>query len=387
MDSGTDSRQLQEAAPARRRWRLPALVVLLAALAGGWWFFWFQASERAQETMAAWLAREAKSERFYGCGGRQEIGGFPFRFELRCKDPQAEFRALQSPLSLRAADLLVALQIYQPDLLIAEIEGPMLAGPSGGPLHYVADWSQARASLRGTPRAPERLSLEFDEPVIERREDGAIASVFAAERAELHGRLAAGSVHDAPVIDVALSLVAATVPELHPLAARAFDLDLDLQLVGLRNFDPKPWQARFREIQKNGGRIEIRNLRLQLDEALATASGTLKLTEAGYLDGELQLTAAGLDKVLPALGADQLVRPGSSTGKKLDAALESLDRVMPGLGDFARQKAGLGVAAGAAFLGEPTELEGRKAVKLPLQFVEGEMRLGPLKLGRIAPLF
>jgi hypothetical protein len=120
---------------------------------------------------------------------------------------------------------------------------------------------------------------------------------------------------------------------------------------------------------------------------LAVAAGNLALTEAGRLNGELQVTVAGLDKLLPSLGADQLVQPGSAAGQRLDSALNSLDRMVPGLGNLARQRAGLGVAAGAALLGQPAELEGRKAVRLPLRFVDGDMLLGPLKLGKVAPLF
>lgn len=375
----------QPPAPARR-FRLVALLAILTALVAGWSVLWFQAANRAEERIAGWLARETKSERFYGCA-RQDIGGFPFRFELRCTDPQAEFRALHPALSMRASDLTVALQIYQPNLLIAEIAAPLTAERAGTREQFTANWENAQASLSGTPQAPERFSLVFVEPVLTRKTGDISVDAFTAAHAELHGRLAGGQVKDSPIIDIALSLVGAIVPELHPLAAQAFDIDLDIRLTGLRNFDPKPWAERFREIQKANGRIEIRSIRLQQDETLAIADGALSLTEAGYLQGELQMTIAGLDKLLPTLEADQLVRPGSSASKRLDAALESLDRAIPGLGQFARQKAGLGIAAGAAFLGKPAELEGQKAMLLPLQFSDGEMRLGPLRLGRIAPLF
>ena len=38
-------------------------------------------------------------------------------------------------------------------------------------------------------------------------------------------------------------------------------------------------------------------------------------------------------------------------------------------------------------LGQPAELEGRKAVALPLRFTDGTVYLGPLKVGQTAPLF
>jgi hypothetical protein len=38
-------------------------------------------------------------------------------------------------------------------------------------------------------------------------------------------------------------------------------------------------------------------------------------------------------------------------------------------------------------LGEPTQLEGRRAIKLPLRFANGVAFLGPIQLGRVPPLF
>jgi hypothetical protein len=374
-------------AEARRRsWPLVVPLLIVIILAGAWCAFWFYAAGKAQDIIVDWRQREAKSGRVYACA-KENIGGFPFRIEVRCTDPRAEFRATQPPMAFRAADLLVALQIYQPNLLIAEFDGPLAVSDPGQPAKYTANWSLGRASIRGTPRNPERVSITFDNPVLDRNDAAAPERAFTAKHAELHGRLAGGTVRDKPIIDIALNLVAAVAPSLHPLAAQPFDADLDTQLVGLRNFDPKPWSQRFREIQQANGRIEVRLARVRQGDTLAVAAGNLSLNASGLLNGELQVTVAGLDKLLPALGADQLVRPESAAGQKLDSALNSLDRVIPGLGGLARQKAGIGVAVGAALLGQPAELEGRKAVRLPLKFVDGDMQLGPIRLGKVGPLF
>ena len=44
---------------------------------------------------------------------------------------------------------------------------------------------------------------------------------------------------------------------------------------------------------------------------------------------------------------------------------------MPGLGNVARQNAGPALAAGINLMGQPTELEGKRAVALPLRFNDG----------------
>jgi hypothetical protein len=382
-----DSYRMDYPEPARRRsWPVVVPALILIILAGGWSAFWFYAADKAQDVIINWRQREAKSGRVYGCM-QENIGGFPFRIEVRCSDPQAEFRSTQPPLALRAADLLVALQIYQPKLLIAEFSGPLSVAAPGQPAKFTANWSLGRASVRGTPNNPERVSIVFDDPVLDRQDGAAPERTFTAKHAELHGRLAGGTVRDKPVIDLALSLTAAVAPALHPLAAQAFDADVDTQLIGLQNFDPKPWQQRFREIQQANGRIAVRAARIRQGDALAVAAGTLSLNASGQLNGELQVTVAGLDKLLPALNADHLVRPDSAAAQKLDSAFNSLDRVIPGLGGLARQRAGLGIAAGAALLGQPAELDGRKAVRLPLRFVDGEIQLGPIRIGKVGPLF
>jgi len=40
-----------------------------------------------------------------------------------------------------------------------------------------------------------------------------------------------------------------------------------------------------------------------------------------------------------------------------------------------------------SLLGEPVELEGRKATRMPLRFKNGFATLGPVKLGQLPPLF
>ena len=87
--------------------------------------------------------------------------------------------------------------------------------------------------------------------------------------------------------------------------------------------------------------------------------------------------------LLPALGLDRLVAPGG----KVDRLAGTLDRLVPGLGNIARDNAGTGIAAGIGLLGEQTQLEGRRAVVLPLRITNGDMFLGQLSVGQINPLF
>lgn len=362
-------------APRRRSigWLVPVLILVI--LAAGWSAFWFYAAERAREAVAGWIEREAQSGRVYACG-EQSLGGFPFRFEFRCTPASAELPQAQPPVSLTASDILAAVQVYQPNLVLAEVTGPLRVADPGRPPRWIADWSLAQISLRGTPRNPQRVSFSLDKPVLDRADADKQERVFTAGHAELHGRLASGTVADSPVIDVAASVLAGTAPTLHPLAAQPADVSADTRLIGLKNFAPKSWTERFREIAEAGGRIEVRSARIRQGDLLAVAAGTLALTASGHLDGELQVTATGVEKILSALGIDALARSGNSRSDRLGAALSLLDRVAPGA-----------VAGAVSLLGEPAELDGRRATRMPLRFRDGVATLGPVKLGQTPPLF
>ncbi len=155
-----------ESKPRRRFW-LFAPFVLLIALAAIWTGLWFYAASRAEAALAGWRAREAKSGRTYECGA-QSISGFPFRIEVRCTEPSAELRGKGTQFVLKGADLVMLAQVYQPTLLIGEFKSPMTVAEPGQPPAYVANWTLGQSSMRGTPRAPQRGSLVFDNLKVQR---------------------------------------------------------------------------------------------------------------------------------------------------------------------------------------------------------------------------
>jgi hypothetical protein len=67
---------------------------------------------------------------------------------------------------------------------------------------------------------------------------------------------------------------------------------------------------------------------------------------------------------------------GGARNERIGAALSFLDKLAPGA-----------VTGVMSLLGEPAELEGRKAAKMPLRFRDGAATLGPLKLGQTQALF
>lgn len=371
--------------PRRRLWPVfvPTGIVLVIAI--GWSAGWYYAASKAEDTIAEWRAREARGGRVHSCGS-QSIGGFPFRIEVRCRDAGIALRDTRPPLMLKAPAAVAAAQIYDPTLIISEFSGPMTIAESGRPVSYVANWKLLQASVRGTPRAPERASVVIDDATVDHVAVDGRTNWGSAKRVAVHGRIVSGTVRANPVIDVAFDLRGATAPEIHSLAAEPFDAALEAELRGLKDFAPKSWPQRFREIQERGGSIDVRKMRVHQGSMIMVGGGTFGIGPNGHLDGEMKVTIAGLEKFLRELGIDQ----PQAQNRVLDRyapAFNALDRVLPGLGNVARQHAGAGIVAGLGLIGERTTLEGQQAVAVPLRFQNGVVMLGPLRIGRTAPLF
>jgi len=367
-------------AARRRRWPifLPfGLMVVLAALWSGAWFY---VAARAQDAITDWRAREIRAGRVYGCG-TQTIAGFPFRIEVHCAGPSAELPVMAPPLALKADDALFAWQIYQPGLVIAEFAGPLSLGETGRPASLVARWRLAQASVRASLAGAERISVVAEAPSVARAEAGSNIEVLAAQHLELHGRRTEGAA-DNPAVDLALRLTGAVAPTVHPLLAQPLDADAAGVLHGAVDVAAKLWPALLKEWQGRGGSLEISKARLQQGEVIAVGSGTLSLTPRGGLDGQMQFTVVELARVLRALDIDRIVSQGD-----IGSAIDALDRMLPGLGAIARQNATPGIMAGLGAIGQNTTLEGKPAVSAPLRFDDGEVWLGPFRVGRVPPLF
>ncbi|MET3841302.1 DUF2125 domain-containing protein [Bradyrhizobium sp. OAE829] len=389
-------------APRRRPlWRLFILPALLVVAAIAWSGFWFYAASEVGVRADAWRAQEAKAGRIYDCGKRS-VAGYPFRLEVRCEDASvtlvSQTAGAGAPFTARLGEIMVIASIYQPKLLIAEFKAPATIADRGQPPSLKVSWSVGRSSVAGLPAVPERASIVFDNPSIERVNGPVQTPLARANRVELHGRLAEGSSIADPVIQTALQISGGSIQELHPLLATPFESDVQTKLSGLKDFSPKPWPERFREMQAAGGKVEIVRSRIQQGELVAVAAGTLGLNVQGQIEGELQMTVTGLERVIPALGIDKMLEQGvpQATLDRVAPGVKSqdltnlfgaLDKAIPGLGKVVKQNTNVGVAVGINSLGTAAELEGKKARSFPLRFVDGAVLLGPLKVGQIPPLF
>lgn len=337
------------------RWIVAPLVFVLV-LAAGWSILWYFAAQKTEEVIAAWIAREGQLGRTYDCASRT-VGGYPFRIEVRCEEPTAVVKDPNVAVSIKARSLVAVAQVYQPDLIIAEVTGPMTVVETESKTTFNADWRLLQASLRGSPAAPQRLSLATDEVKLVRGGSADASPLFQAAHLEFHVRHAVGYSSDVPALELAVRAQDALLPALAAWINGTLNLDAVGTLSGIGDFNVKPLPQRMREWQAAGGRFLLTALRAQQGTAVAVAKGDVGLTANGRPDGAFEITMAGFDQVLQGL-----------LGNK-------------------NQGLQAGLMAGLALLGPQAELEGKRAVKLPLKIQDGSVMLGPVRIAQIAPLF
>jgi len=371
----------------RRLLFVPAAVVVV--LAAAWSEFWFYAAARAEADLAAWRERARQAGRAQDCVS-QSIAGYPFRIEVHCGGASLQLKG-DPTLQLKLPLAEVAVQVYDPKLVIGEFTAPLQISEPGRPPALVVQWNIAQGSVRGLPSGVERPSLVVLGASVRAPSLAGNDSVVGAARMELHGRQAPGSRADNPAIQTVLRLNAAVADKLETvfdaaiadklraLAATPMDTEITATLRGVDEISPKPWPLWFKQWQARGGALAIENARLAQQDVIASGSGALKLTPRGGLDGDFQVTVVGIEKILKMFDIDRILSEG-----QIGATFNALDRLIPGLGDVARQSAAPGLIAA---LGERTTLEGKPAVAFPVRFVDGAVFLGPFQVGVVPPLF
>ena len=355
----------------------------MIVLAGVWSGLWYYATATAETMIAGWREREARKGRVQSCA-TQTIEGFPFRVELRCSEPAVELRAPQPQrLAMQAKDAVAVVRVLQPTQMMADFTGPLLVSEPGGSATFTVNWTSATASARGRPFTAERVALAVEGPTVDRTTATGSRDACQGEPHRSAGRGRWRERRPAARSTLRCGSRAASAPTLHKLTVQPTDGEITAVLRGLNDFSPKPLRVLLKQMQAAGGSLEITKARVQQGDMIAVGSGTLSLTARGALDGQLRLTIVGIEKLLAALDLERVAKQSPSMSRLSTA----LDRVAPGLGSLARENAGVGAAVGISLLGQPAELEGKKAVTLPLRFSDGAAFLGPLRIGETLPLY
>jgi hypothetical protein len=372
----------------RRRWPVLVPVAIAIVLALVWVWLWYYAAMVADRTLSAWMEREAAAGRIYSCSSLS-ISGFPFRIEAHCADAAAEIGSQQPPFAVKTSGVSFAAEVWHPTRLAGDVSGPLTLAEAGQPASWIADWKRARLTVSGVPPDPEAVSVRLDDAHIDSAGGG--DAVFKVNNAELRGHIAGGSPRDHPVLHVMLHLAGATAPTLHRLFAAPIDADVDAVLRGLKDLSPKSLAEHVREMQGVDGGIQISSLRIARADVIVVGSGTLSVNAHGKLDGLVRVAIVGVEHLVPLLGVDRMIGQGidelaGSSGTAAQGAA-ALDRLIPGLSGALRESANASLIENLKKMGEPSSIDKRPAVVLPLRFADGSIYLGMVPVGQMPPLF
>lgn len=315
-------------------WLAVAIVVMIAAYVAGWHYV----ADRVHTEVSSTIAGLNRDGRRANCEN-SDIRGFPFRIGLFCRS--VLYEDARAGVGFRARGLRAAAQVYAPQRLVAELDGPALVEFPGINALDV-NWSSLRAGARMASPVPDLVSIEAQDL-----------------RADLDSYPTEGA-----------ALVAMDSAEFH-MRPNGPDLDLAVRFAGLRA-DPSA---------TGGNRLPpMRGLAdLAIDGAanglptgtvgLRGLSGTLRTLTVTMGGGEGARISGPFE-----IGADGLV------DARLDITVQNPTALAQTLGEVFPDFHGQIQAAfsGLAAMGdEPT---------LPLIITRGNARLGFLSLGQIPPV-
>ena len=335
--------------PRSTRFGLATLAALLAA-AGGYTAYWFLVAHRIEAGIADW-ALSQRADKIDLDWQKMRVSGYPaaFRIDLGAAalrdgavTPSPEFHFPVLSGTARPWDFadwrLAAPEGFTADFAAVGGHTPakLIAGTADGVVSMGPDdgWT-LRLTLEGT-------TVDAGAPV---RVDSAHATVTVAPK-PLRG-------HADPVMALAVEASQIKLPlAVRPLGDAIDELDFGATVKGAV---PRGKLAdAFAAWRDAGGTIELDNLRLKWGALNATATGTLALDPELQPTGGLSGAIQGYDQILTALVQNGQMRASDAGLARI--ALTLLAKVGP---------------------------DGRPEIRTAFTIQNGQMFLGPAKLGRL----
>lgn len=358
MGAGMD--QASNGLPAKRvsRVGLYAPFALLGLVVFFWSAAWFVVQARVSDNLAAWREREASLGRRWACG-EESFKGFPFRIEFDCRNPTFDWQTPTGIISTKAQRVRLFAQVYRPNHIIAEAEGPLASIRPDG-LTTELDWEALQISAVEEGGRAERISFVAGKPTWRLVQGGETAGAGAANGLELHLRPTPQRHSLDGSYDLAVKLDQADIPAIRAIGGPADPVDLDINAIisraaALLGRTPQDSLEAWRLL---GGTLTLWPLNASIGPRRLIARGDLTIDTGRRPSGRIDISAAGLDEFVTRIGG----------GNRQIAAF-----VM----------GGLELLGGRQNQADPS---GLKAIP-PLRFESGRMFFGPLPIGPAPVLY
>lgn len=307
----------EEALPAPRRVSRLGLylpVAILAIVALGWSASWFYIRERVKSGLDEWIGKEASASRRWTCADR-DIGGYPFRIEIRC----ADFTVDRGDLSASVGKLTVVAQVYRPRHVIAEASGPLRL--KSGNAEANGTWKSLRTSVITAPGGFDLASLVAEEPKIALRDPHLGNFDVSSKQFEAHLR---PDPSERTTIDIALNSQGAVIPGLDQLVGGTEPANIDILLTATKAvlLPRRPVIAEFEPWRAAGGRADLQKLTLAKGALRLEGTGNIAIDAEHRPEGQIEIQAAGLGGFLGQLASNNggLLGALLGGGRKAQAA-------------------------------------------------------------------
>jgi hypothetical protein len=323
------------------------VLLLLLVLFGAYTALWFFIANRMTDEIAQWAARE-RQHKLDVSWKTLDIGGYPLVFRIEATAMQA-----RDLMPGRAASLLVPLMqasAYPWNFRSWAIEAPSgltaVSGPAESPrAKLTANTVSGNAVLDAERDVA--VTLDLEQPVVEADEriaarDAVISATVPQEPPQRH---------DEPALSLAVEAYDLRLPKVPAAFRGTVDaLSFDLTVLGpVPNLPPPQAAKAWRDA---GGTIEVEKISARSGNLAVTGSGTFALDREMQPEAAFSGSVEGYDKLIAGLTEAGILPPGGSALARL------------GLSLLARPGA-----------------NGQSQIKTSFTIQNGEMALGPLKLG------
>jgi hypothetical protein len=260
-------------------WFAAAIVLAIAAYSGGWFYLAGKLEAEAKEAVAKLNRNGTRAH----CE-EPDARGYPFRIGLHCGS--VFYENVQRGISIRAGEFRSAAQVYQPQHLVGELDGPAeLELPITAPL--TIEWDIFRASIRLDHPLPQRLSSETRQLRIALEEEPS-QILATAELGEFHARRHDGNLQMAGLLREAVASEAAgiTLPALDARFAATLKNGEEIILANSSNLRGTEWLLDELVISQSGSTAQI------------AASGPLSIDDDGRVNGLLEISVRDVEQIL-----------------------------------------------------------------------------------------
>jgi hypothetical protein len=313
---------------------------------GAYSVFWWVAAGKIEDTVTTWQA-ESREQKLDVSWQAMRVAGYPFSFRLELSGVALKNEATNPPADLQAPSVTATVYPWN-------FHAAWFAAPNG-----------VEASL-GQGAIPVHINAEHAGGAVAQTSDGATTiwlSLYQA-KADALVSLAARAVHAWVILpsaapathqDAGIAVGVVTHDLALPVTPPGFsgpinDLGFGVTLMGA--FPPGPLRQAATTWRNDGGTVELDNLRLRWGDMEINGSGTLALDNDLQPIGGFSGGVAGFDQLLNALVASGKVKASDARVARL--ALAMLAKAGP---------------------------DGRPEISTSLTIQNGEMYLGPAKLG------